>query len=126
MLERVTHNARGAMLDVYTSYEWPTVCRAVEHVSFRDKSRDSRALGSDLVRFLRPEIVEAVGIEPSPEHLGLDDLVAIARKDVDRKTSLKPGESGLTAPLGTRVPDSDSIDAILAHARLARGAMRVI
>jgi len=67
-----------------------------------------------------------VGIEPSPEHLGLDDLVAIARKSADWKTSLKRSEYGLTALLGTRVPDSDSIDAILAHARLAWGAMRVI
>lgn len=70
--------------------------------------------------------VEAVGIEPSPDHLGSDDSVAIARKGADRKTSRKRSESGLTAPLGTRVPDSDSIDAILAHARCAWGAMRVI
>jgi hypothetical protein len=67
-----------------------------------------------------------VGIEPSPEHLGLDDSVAIPRKGTDRKTSPKRSESGLTALLGTRVPDSHSIDAILAHARLAWGAMRVI
>ena len=67
-----------------------------------------------------------MGIEPSPEHLGLDDSVVIARKGTDRKTSLKRSESGLTALLGTRVPDSDSIDAILAHARLEWGAMRVI
>jgi hypothetical protein len=71
-------------------------------------------------------LVEAVGIEPSPEDLGLHDSGAIARKGADRKTSLKRSESGLTALLGTRVPGSDSIDAILAHARLAWGAMRVI
>ena len=71
-------------------------------------------------------LVEAVGIEPSPEYLGLDDSVAIARKGTERKTSLKRSESGLTAPLRTRVPDADSIDAVLAHARRAWGAMRVI
>jgi hypothetical protein len=70
--------------------------------------------------------VEAVGIEPSPEQLASDDSVAIARRGAERKTALKRSESGLTAPLGTRVPDSDSIDAILAYARLAWGAMRVI
>jgi hypothetical protein len=58
--------------------------------------------------------------------LGLDDSVAIARKGADRKTPLKRSESGLTTLPRTRVPDSGSIDAILAHARLAWGAMRVI
>ena len=70
--------------------------------------------------------MEAVGIEPSPEYLGMDDSVAIARKGADRKTSLERSESGSTTLLGTRVRDSDSIDAILAYARLAWGAMRVI
>ena len=29
MLERFTHNRRGEIIDVYTSFEWPTLCRAV-------------------------------------------------------------------------------------------------
>jgi hypothetical protein len=68
----------------------------------------------------------AVGLEPSPEDLGGRDSVAIARKGVDGKTSPKSSESDSTAPHRTRVPDSDSIDAILAHARLAWRTMRVI
>jgi hypothetical protein len=71
-------------------------------------------------------LVEAVGIEPSPEHLGLDDSTAIARKGADRKTSLKRSESGLTAPLGTRVPDFHRGDALLAQVRRAWGALRVV
>jgi len=70
--------------------------------------------------------VEAVGLEPSPEHLGLDDSVAIARKGVDGETSLKPNESDLTAPRGTSVPGLGSLDAVIAHARRAWGALRVI
>ena len=71
-------------------------------------------------------MVEAVGTEPSPERLDSHDSVPIVRKGIDRKTSLKRSESGFTAPLGTRVPDSGSIDPILAHARCAWGAMCVI
>jgi hypothetical protein len=89
----------------------------LEQRNYERRIRDWRRLG---------KVVEAVGIEPSPEDLGLHDSGAIARKGADRKTSLKRSESGLTALLGTRVPGSDSIDAILAHARLAWGAMRVI
>jgi hypothetical protein len=70
--------------------------------------------------------VEAVGIEPSLERPDSRDSTAIARKVVDRETSLNRGEFDLTALLGTHVPDSDSINAILAHALLAWGAMRVI
>ena len=29
VLERFTHNRRGEIIDVYTSFEWPTLCRAV-------------------------------------------------------------------------------------------------
>ena len=29
MLESITHNRRGEIIDVYTSFEWPTLCRAV-------------------------------------------------------------------------------------------------
>ncbi len=68
----------------------------------------------------------AVGLEPSWEDPASRDWEAFARKGVDRETSLKPSESESLGPGGTRVPDSDSIDAILAHARLAWGAMRVI
>jgi hypothetical protein len=29
LLEQITHNARGALIDVYTSWEWPALCEAV-------------------------------------------------------------------------------------------------
>jgi hypothetical protein len=29
VLERITHNARGAIIDVYTAWEWPALCEAV-------------------------------------------------------------------------------------------------
>jgi len=29
VLEQITHNARGAIIDVYTSWEWPALCEAV-------------------------------------------------------------------------------------------------
>jgi energy-coupling factor transporter ATP-binding protein EcfA2 len=50
----------------------------------------------------------------------------IIQLDADTIAWLKRRESGLTALLGTRVPDSGSMDATLARARLAWGAMRVI
>ena len=71
-------------------------------------------------------MVEAVGIEPSLERPGSHDSVAILRKGADRETSLKRSESDSTAPHRTRVHELDSIDAVLAHARLAWGALRVI
>jgi hypothetical protein len=29
VLERITHNARGAIIDVYTAWEWPALCEPV-------------------------------------------------------------------------------------------------
>jgi hypothetical protein len=29
VLEQITHNARGAIIDIYTSWEWPVLCEAV-------------------------------------------------------------------------------------------------
>jgi integrase len=29
VLEQITHNARGAIIDIYTSWEWPALCEAV-------------------------------------------------------------------------------------------------
>ena len=29
VIERITHNARGGIIDVYTTWEWPALCEAV-------------------------------------------------------------------------------------------------
>ena len=29
VLEQITHKARGAIIDVYTAWEWPALCEAV-------------------------------------------------------------------------------------------------
>jgi len=29
VLKQITHNARGAIIDVYTAWEWPALCEAV-------------------------------------------------------------------------------------------------
>jgi len=70
--------------------------------------------------------VEAVGIEPSSVHRVSHDSVAITPKRPDVETSLKPSETELRDPLGTRVPNSDALDAMIVHARLAWGALRVV
>ena len=70
--------------------------------------------------------MEAVGIEPSSNHLVSHDSIAIARKGLDAETPLNPGESELTDQLGTRVPNFDSIDDLTARVRRAWGALRVV
>jgi integrase len=82
VLERFTHNRRGEIIDVYTSFEWPTLCDAVRclDVSLRDVemglARD-RVLDTfwtpkaDPARKLNgfnPKLVEAVGIEQPGAH----------------------------------------------------------
>ena len=80
VLERFTHNRRGEIIDVYTSFEWPTLCRAVSCLKVdleRGKRIDFPRLGNrvwdtfldtemDPARKLNdfnPKMVEAVGIE---------------------------------------------------------------
>ncbi|NNE18233.1 MAG: site-specific integrase [Myxococcales bacterium] len=80
VLERFTHNRRGEIIDVYTSFEWPTLCRAVRCLkvdlergkrldfgpaadrvwdTFLDTEVDP---GRNLNDF-NPKLVEAVGIK---------------------------------------------------------------
>jgi len=30
VLEKITHNARGEIVDLYSTWQWPTLCEAVE------------------------------------------------------------------------------------------------
>ena len=85
MLERITHNRRAEIVDVYTSFEWPTLCRAMSCLMVnleRGTLIDLPRLGTrvwdtfldtelDPARKLNdsnPKVVEAVGIEPSSGH----------------------------------------------------------
>jgi hypothetical protein len=80
VLESITHNRRGEIIDVYTSFEWPTLCRAVRCLNvnldcgrlldFRPSA--NRALDTFLDTQVDPgrklndsrlKMVEAVGIE---------------------------------------------------------------
>jgi len=71
-------------------------------------------------------LVEAVGIEPSSDHPVSHDSTAITRKGLGAETLLKPSESELRDPLGTRVPNSRRADALLAPVRVAWGALRMV
>ena len=82
MLARFTHNRRGEIIDVYTSFEWPTLCRAVSClkvnlargtlVDFRpatdrvwDTVLDTEVDPARKLNDFNPNVVEAVGIEPT-------------------------------------------------------------
>jgi len=80
VLARFTHNRRGEIIDVYTSFEWPTLCQAMSCLKVnleRGTLIDLPRLGTrvwdtlldtevDPARKLNdfnPKVVEAVGIE---------------------------------------------------------------
>ena len=82
VLERFTHNRRGEIIDVYTSFEWPTLCRAVsclkvdlkhgKHIDFPrlgnrvwDTFLDTEVDPARKLNDFNPKLVEAVGIEPT-------------------------------------------------------------
>ena len=71
-------------------------------------------------------LVEAVGIEPSSDHLVSHDSVAITQAHPDHETCLNPSESRLEDQLRTRVPNFDSIDFLSERLRQAWGVLRVI
>jgi len=71
-------------------------------------------------------IVEAVGIEPSSDHRGSHDSIAITRKGLDAGTLRNPSESELADQLGTRVPSVHRPDEWLADVRRAWGVLRVV
>jgi hypothetical protein len=71
-------------------------------------------------------LVEAVGIEPSSEHRVSHDSIAITRNELDADTPLKPSESELQDPTGTRVRNLHFIDDLLQDVRRVWGALRVV
>jgi hypothetical protein len=71
-------------------------------------------------------IVEAVGIEPASDRLVSYDSVAITQDVGHGETRLNPGESELRDQPGTRVPNANGSDALLAHVLRAWGALRAI
>ncbi len=78
VVERITHNARGSMVDRYTHWEWETLCKAVGYLQLRP-APSSGAPGHDAFHDASPEtpgkqgrMMEAAGVEPasasSPRH----------------------------------------------------------
>jgi integrase len=63
VLEKVTHNARGDIVDAYTHWDWAPLCEAVLCLQMCDANVDR-------VSQVRGIIVEAPGIEPIRWHLG--------------------------------------------------------
>jgi integrase len=45
VLKRVTHGAKGDILDQYTSFDWPTLCAAVSKLKLGVKQRAVKAVG---------------------------------------------------------------------------------
>jgi hypothetical protein len=93
MLEHVTHNASGDILDVDTDADriWPALCEAVLCLKVQlplaasvgwdkrtDKLGDETEKRSDGAGLLAP----AVGLEPPWKHAASDDSVAITPKGV--------------------------------------------
>lgn len=70
--------------------------------------------------------MEAVGIEPSSDHLVSHDSAANTRNHLSAETPLNLSESKLRDPLGTRVPKLDRGDALLTSVRRAWAALRVV
>jgi hypothetical protein len=66
------------------------------------------------------------GIESSSEHSVSDDSIAITRNKLDAGTPLKPSESELQDPTGTRVRNLHFIDNLLQDVRRVWGALRVV
>ena len=71
VLEAITHNAAGTIIDVYTSWQWPALCEAIDGAELRetpsthDKVHDISVLLSEIPSDIRQLVVEAVGIEPT-------------------------------------------------------------
>ena len=62
VLERVTHNARGAIIDEYTHFDWAPLCAAVGCMELRDRVVQSMVTPAQSALLLP---VEALGIENS-------------------------------------------------------------
>jgi hypothetical protein len=62
VLEKVTHNARGDIVDAYTHWDWAPLCEAVLCLQMRDRIVDASV---DAPLQLHEITVEAPGIEPA-------------------------------------------------------------
>jgi hypothetical protein len=68
VLEKLTHNARGEIVDLYTTWQWPTLCEAIDCLPSSADTLGTFLGTSSAPASLHPandgtEVVEAVGIE---------------------------------------------------------------
>ena len=97
VLEQITHNARGAIIDVYTSWEWPALCEAVSCLK-DDPDRLPGWVYDILMTYALPKtltrgnhfacLVEAVGIE-QPGVRPIPTILQRFRGQVSTKTRPK-------------------------------------
>ena len=117
VVEKITHNASGEIIDAYTTWEWSTLCEAVgclqpargpsgrDHDAsqgqVRDISRDILPDTATLPCKTQGEIVEAVGIEESAIH----DVARVSQRFREICTEFndaqKHGETGAIRDLKT-------------------------
>jgi hypothetical protein len=62
VLEKVTHNAQGDVVDAYTHWDWTPLCEAVLCLQMRDPIADANV---DRLAQVHEIIVEAPGIDLS-------------------------------------------------------------
>jgi integrase len=124
LLEQITHNARGTMIDAYTYFGWPELCAAIAGLKLavrrgatvtriaaaRDGSGSGHALGHadangpETVNDLGAVLMEAPGVEGSA-HVARPGISAeIARSDARRPRRASPADRGGSSIVPVRVP----------------------
>jgi hypothetical protein len=74
VVERITHNAAGTIVDHYTHRDWELLCEAVLKIKLTEPVAKNVATALASRVFSDKKWVEALGIEPRSENASLTPL----------------------------------------------------
>jgi hypothetical protein len=111
VLERITHNAPGAIIDVYTSWEWPALCEAVMCLRFDDSDLFAGQIYDIRYDKQDPELAKLQqslrlisgggGNRTAGDTPDSDDSLTVSRTGIDKNTSKEHEENALADILMT-------------------------
>ncbi len=116
VLEQITHNARGAIIDVYTAWEWPALCEAVSCLRVDPERLPGRIydISYDICVSQNANPRQSLrlfggggGNRTGCRSPDLDDSRAVSRTGIDQNTSKEHEQNALPDILMTmsQIPD---------------------
>lgn len=119
-LERVTHNAKGEIIDCYTHWEWEPLCEAVLAISYGEAARPTAAPAGATNTANSAQFVPTDEPEFAAEFATFPTTVEI----IDQNGGGAGNRTRLTAHEPSRNPANPRVELVSEHTLVSRGVVQ--